>query len=88
MVGFGVNYLRSRSISSISDIAKRVFLMAIIILAVLISGCIEPDVQPVNQTVNDTTDAPGNITSSAQNTSDKADTRSVSIPLKKPPFID
>lgn len=60
--------------------------MAIVFIGLMLSGCVEDGAQPAD---NNTTDAPANVTDNATaNTSEPAESRSVSIPLEKPPFIE
>ena len=85
---FGVEYLKDGCVFGTYGKSKKLILISIMILSLLVSGCTEPDIQPVSHVVTDTTDMSANITGGVINTSNQADIESVSIPLKKPPFID
>ena len=60
--------------------------MAIAIIGLMLSGCVEDGAQIAE---NNTTDAPANVTDNVTaNASEPAERRSVSIPLERPPFIE
>ena len=63
----------------------KILLMATVLIGLMVSGCTEQDVRPANDT---TTDAPANATNDSLNASEQAGSQSISIPLRKPPFID
>ena len=64
----------------------KTLLMAIVLIGLAISGCIENGAQPAD---NNTTDASANVTDNVTaNESEHVESRSVSIPLEKPPFLE
>ncbi len=65
---------------------KKILLLAIILTGLVLSGCIEDDVSMAAG--DNTTDAPANVTDNVTaNESEPVGSRSVSIPLERPPFI-
>jgi outer membrane murein-binding lipoprotein Lpp len=65
---------------------RKILLMAIVLIVLAISGCIENDVQTVN---NNTTDVPANVPDNVTtNASEHVESQSVSIPLERPPFLE
>ena len=64
----------------------KTLLMAIVLIGLAISCCIENGAQPAD---NNTTDASANVTDNVTaNASEHVESRSVSIPLEKPPFLE
>jgi len=63
---------------------RKTLLIVIVLIGLALSGCTEQGIQ----TVNNTTDAHANTTNATANASEHAESRSVSIPLEKPPFIE
>ena len=63
---------------------KKTLLMVIVLIGLAISGCTEHE----TQMVNNTTDTGVNATNATANTPEPAESRSVAIPLEKPPFIE
>ena len=65
---------------------RKILLMAIVLIVLAISGCTEDGAQMAE---NDTTGAPANVTDNVTaNASEHVESRSVSIPLERPPFLD
>lgn len=65
---------------------RKILLMAIVLIVLAISGCTENGAQMAE---NDTTDAPANVTDKVTaNASEHVESRSVSIPLERPPFLE
>lgn len=65
---------------------RKILLMAIVLIVLAISGCTENGAQMAE---NDTTDAPANVTDNVTaNASEHVESRSVSIPLERPPFLE
>jgi hypothetical protein len=62
----------------------KTLLVVIVLIGVVLSGCTEDGIQ----TVNNTTDTGINATNTTTNASEHAESRSVSIPLEKPSFIE
>ena len=66
--------------------SRKTLLMAIVFIGLMLSGCVEEGVRTAD---NNITDVPANVTDNATaNTSAHVESRSVSIPLEKPPFIE
>ena len=65
---------------------RKILLMAIVLIVLAISGCTENGAQMAE---NNTTDAPANVTGNVTaNASEHVGSRSVSIPLERPPFLE
>ncbi len=65
---------------------RKILLMAIVLIVLAISGCTENGAQIAK---NNTTDAPANVTDNVTaNASEHVESRSVSIPLERPPFLE
>jgi PBP1b-binding outer membrane lipoprotein LpoB len=65
---------------------RKTLLMAIVMIGLAISGCVEDGVRTAD---NNVTDAPANVTDNATaNASEHVERQSVSIPLERPPFIE
>jgi len=65
---------------------RKILLMAIVLTVLAISGCTENGAQMAE---NNTTDAPANVTDNVTaNASEHVESRSVSIPLERPPFLE
>ena len=65
---------------------KKILVMAIILTVLAISGCTENGAQIAE---NNTTDAPANVTGNVTaNASEHVESRSASIPLERPPFLE
>ena len=62
----------------------KTLLVAIVLIGVVLSGCIEDGVQ----TVDNTTETCMNVTNTTTNASEHVGSQSVSIPLERPPFIE
>ena len=67
-----------------ANMTGETLLIVIMLTGLVLSGCIEHDIQ----TDNNTTDACMNATNATANVSEDADGQSVSIPLEKPRFIE
>ncbi len=65
------------------NMIKKILLMAIVLTGLVLSGCIEDGVQIADD--NNTANVTNNVTANA---SEPVESRSVSIPLEKPPFIE
>ena len=71
----------------VHNMIKKILLMAIVLIGLVLSGCIEDSVRIADD--NNTTDAPANVTDNVTaNVSEPVESRSVSIPLERPPFIE
>jgi len=65
---------------------RKILLMAIVLIALAISGCTENGAHIAE---NNTTDAPANVTDNVTaNASEHVESQSVSIPLERPPFLE
>ena len=62
----------------------KTLLVAIVLIGVVLSGCIEDGVQ----TVDNTTETCMNVTNTTTNASEHVGSQGVSIPLERPPFIE
>ncbi len=65
---------------------RKILLVSIVLIVLAISGCTENGAQMAE---NNTTDAPANVTDNVTaNASEHVESRSVSIPLERPPFLE
>ena len=67
----------------VHNMIKKILLMAIVLTGLVLSGCIEDDAQMADD--NNTANVTDNVTA---NVSEPVESRSVSIPLERPPFIE
>ena len=61
----------------------KILLMAIVLIGLVISGCTEDEMRPVNNS----TDMHVNASNATANVSEDVGSTGVSVPLEKPPFI-
>jgi len=64
----------------------KILLIMIVLVGLVLSGCVENGIRTAD---NNATDASANVTDNVTaNASGHGESRSVSIPLEKPPFIE
>ena len=63
---------------------RKTLVVVIVLIGLVLSGCIEHEIE----TVNDTTDTCTNATNATANASERAGSQGISIPLEKPRFIE